>query len=133
MGAIKIKLLVHEKDAKHPVEFFSVGDDVAIFLVQEYAMVLSTQMSNLGQDLCSVSSFLIESRTAVHESMIVECSMLLSVIRYEDLVLRYFRFLHTIESGYCTNCQKLVSGKHAPCPARRVSPRNRQSQSTYVT
>ena len=42
-----------------------VNDYVAIFLVQEYAVVLSTLMSVLGWGRCVVLGTLVESRTAL--------------------------------------------------------------------
>lgn len=43
--------------------------------------------------------FLITSRTALQESMIVAHSRLMIVIRSRDLFLRYFRVPSTTESG----------------------------------
>ena len=50
---------------------FFVGDDLAIFLVQESDVMLPTQVSDLGWGRCSVSGSLVVSRTALHESIIV--------------------------------------------------------------
>ena len=54
--------------------------------------------------------------------MIVTQSMLLIVIRSEDLALRCFRVLCTMESGHCTHCQNLISGKYALHPTIQASP-----------
>ena len=81
-----------------------VGDDVAIFLVQESDLVLSTRMSNLAWSGCSVSRSLIVCRTTLNENMIMVCSRLLIVIRSKDLVLRCFSVLCSIESGNCAQC-----------------------------
>ena len=61
---------------------------------------------------------LIDYRIDLHENMIVGCSRLLIVIRSEDLVLRYFGVLHTIESGHCAQYKNLSSRQHAPHPLR---------------
>ena len=79
-----------------------VGNDVSISLVQDSTMVFLTRKSDLGWGGCSVFGSMIVSRTVLHENMIVACSRLLIVIRSEDLVLRCFRVLSTMESDYCT-------------------------------
>ena len=56
---------------------FPVVEDVAIFLVQELAVVLSHFMSAFGCGGGSTSKRSRASRTALYESMMVACSMLL--------------------------------------------------------
>ena len=47
-------------------------DDAEIFMIQEPAMDLSTQMSDLGRDMCFVLGSIIASSTALQENIIVE-------------------------------------------------------------
>ena len=76
---------------------------------------------------------MITSRTALHENIIVAYSRLLTVIRSEDIVLRCFRFLRTMESGHCAQHQNLSSGQHAPHPSRQAYHGTIQSQSVGIT
>ena len=84
----------------HMLRLLPVGDHVEILLTHEYVVVLSTRMSDLRRGGCSVSCSLISFRTAFHENVIVAHLRLLIVIRSEDLVLRCFRVLRTMESGH---------------------------------
>ena len=118
---------------KSMLRIFMVRDDVAIFLVQESAVVLSNRMSSLGCGGFSVLGLLIASRTTLHDNVTVAHSRLLIVIRSEDLALRCFRVLHNMELVHCAQCKNLRPGQHALHPVIQVSSGTAQLQSIVIT
>ena len=98
-----------------------VSDDVAMFLVQESAVVLSTRMSNLGWGGCFVLSSSITSSTSLHKNMIAANSRLLILIRAGDLDVSCFIVLCLLIIFHSTHHYNLISGQYTPHPVRHAS------------
>ena len=75
---------------------------------------------------------MITSRTALHESMIVEHSRLSIMIKPDNVTLICFRVLHTMDTVHCVQHQNLSSGNHDPYPVRHEYPGTLQSQYVMI-
>ena len=84
---------------------------MAILLVHDYAMVLSTKMSDLGSCGHYVLGSLISSRIVLQQILMVSHSRLLIVIGSGYFFFRVFNILRTMEVDHSTQCQKLSSRK----------------------